>query len=117
MEDKSLESSMIDDIKKRLEVMQVMATITDDITKDGNVNIGDFYAHDVNYLLTQNATLQSQITDLKEALDMADVALTDIRGLHSACQACAITSGDDECVTYQLAHNALAKAALEGGKP
>ncbi len=42
----------LDAIRQRLEVMQAMAQIPDDITEEGNVSIGDWYAHDVAHLLS-----------------------------------------------------------------
>jgi uncharacterized small protein (DUF1192 family) len=42
---------------------------------------------------------------LSEQLGKYEVALTDIRGLHYNCQQCALTSGESQCVTYQLAHD------------
>lgn len=34
-------------------------------------------------------------------------ALADIHGLHAKCQQCAITSGEINCVTFQIADTAL----------
>lgn len=43
-------------------------------------------------------------------------ALTDIRGLHTACNQCALTSGEMECTTHQIADEALIKLDRHAGK-
>lgn len=48
-----------------------------------------------------------------ERVRVLEVAIADIRGLHARCQQCGITSGEDECVTYQLAEQALNQKELK----
>ena len=47
------------------------------------------------------------ITVERQRQERLVAALADISGLHSKCSSCAITSGDDECVTYQIAQQVL----------
>ncbi len=51
----------IEEIEGRLEVMKVMSAIPDDITQDGNISIGDYYALDIAYLLNVIKDLEQKI--------------------------------------------------------
>lgn len=60
--------------------------------------------------------LQSQLAEQTERVRRFEVALTDIRGLHTCCNQCAITSGEGWCTTYQITKEALNQDSLGDGK-
>lgn len=90
----------LDAIRQRLEMSQRFAHIRED--NEEYVGIGNFYLHDVTYLLS--------LVEKQRSI------LTDIGGLHHNCGQCncALTSGESQCETYQLAEQAL--KCDEGGE-
>ena len=64
-------------------------------------------------ILRNSERLYSQLATQTERVRVLEVAIADIRGLHARCQQCGITSGEDECVTYQLAEQALNQKELK----